>query len=137
VNGVCNSRCDGLVDWDRSSTAVVRGGGLVGLSVLSLGIVAVSIAFAFTFTVSLAVALSSRQFFLLQGTMPLLFHVAISLTVAIAVTVKGTTALQRRLCTHGVGLLEVSTCRKQGGKAGHAMRTVGGTRIAAGMVLGF
>lgn len=57
MNGSCNSRGDRLVDGERASTAMVRGGGgLVWFPVLTFGVVAFpfSLAFAGLVTVSLS-----------------------------------------------------------------------------------
>jgi hypothetical protein len=77
------------VNGEGASAAVVRGAGLVWLSVLSLSF----IAFALT--------LSSSYFLLLDSTVPLLFEVALTLAVAVKAA-----ASMGRLGVHLVGLLE-------------------------------
>lgn len=92
VDGCRNSRCDGLMDRQRAGTAMMRGAGLVGLTMLSLSLV--------------ALALAPYYVFLLKHTIALLLHFAFSLAVAIK------TAGVERLGVHRGNLLVASSERR-------------------------
>lgn len=85
VDGVCNSRCDGLVDGDGPGSAMMRGGGLVWFAMRSLSVVAISfslslLSLAFTFALPLCDIL-----LLLERAMSLLLDVALAVEPARAV----------------------------------------------------
>jgi len=57
VYGVCYSGCDGLVDGDGACSAMMGGGGLIRLAMLSLSLVPLSLSLSLV-SVALAFALS-------------------------------------------------------------------------------
>lgn len=98
VDGICNSRCDGLVDGDGPGSAVVRGGGLVRFAMLSLSLVAISFSLSLvSFTLALSLC---HVILLLEGAMSLLFDVALAVEPARAV--------EWWLGVHGDGLVGAS-----------------------------
>lgn len=100
-DGVRNSRCDGLVDRERASTAVMRRGGRVCFAVLALSFFPFAVSLALTFAIPFvfALSLSSRNVVLVEGAMTLLVDVAVAVEAAAGV---------RRLAIHAAGLLEAS-----------------------------
>jgi hypothetical protein len=79
VDGIGDSRSDGLVDGNGSGVAVMGSAGLIGLSTLSVSV----------FELAVAVAISSDDLVLLQSVMTLLVAVAIAVTVETAAPMNG------------------------------------------------